>query len=433
MESIWWKQASFPSFPALEGDVKTDVLVIGGGITGLLCAWSLTQSGVDCLLAEADTLCSGVTGNTTAKITAQHRLVYHKLLNRFGPERTKLILSANLEAVGRYRSLCREMDCDFVSKPSYVYTLEDRQSIDDELRALYRLGYEASFVPELPLPFPTAGAVRFSNQAQFHPLKFLSRLARGLRICEHTPVLRLEGMEAVTPRGRIRAEQIIVATHFPFLNRHGAYFLKLYQHRSYVLALENAPDLGGMYVDDDSKGLSFRNTEDGLLLLGGGSHRTGGQSGNWDVLSTFAHLHYPAAREVCRWATQDCMSLDEIPYIGRYGRHTPRLYVASGFNKWGMTSAMVAAELLTDLVLERENEYAKAFRPHRSALRPQLAVNAFEATANLLSFSTKRCPHMGCALRWNKAEHTWDCPCHGSRFTQQGELINNPATHDAKL
>ncbi|MGM9594564.1 MAG: FAD-dependent oxidoreductase [Candidatus Onthomonas sp.] len=432
MESIWWKHTSLPTFPALEGDVKTDVLVIGGGITGLLCAWSLTQAGVDCLLAEADTLCSGVTGNTTAKITAQHRLVYHKLLDRFGPERTKLILSANLEAVERYRSLCREIDCDFVSKPSYVYTLTDRQSIDDELRALYRLGYEASFVPELLLPFPTAGAVRFSNQAQFHPLKFLSRLAQGLRIYEHTPVLRLEGMEAVTPRGRIRAEQIIVATHFPFLNRHGAYFLKLYQHRSYVLALENAPDLGGMYVDDDSKGLSFRNA-DGLLLLGGGSHRTGGQGGNWDVLSTFAHLHYPTAREVCRWAAQDCMSLDEIPYIGRYGRHTPRLYVASGFNKWGMTSAMAAAELLTDLVLGRENEYAAAFRPHRSALRPQLAVNAFEATANLLSFSTKRCPHMGCALRWNKAEHTWDCPCHGSRFDEGGRLINNPAMRDTKL
>lgn len=426
MKSIWWERASLPNGPTLQSEARTDVLVIGGGISGLLCAYLLTQAGANCLLVEANTLCSGVTGNTTAKITAQHGLCYHRFLRRFGLERTRTLLSAQLEAVEQYRDLCWKLGCPFEAKDSFVYTLQDREAIALELEALDRLGYPAALAEELPLPVPVAGAVRFPNQGQFHPLEFLSAVAKDLTFYEHTPVLRLEGTTAITPQGRIRAEQVIVATHFPFLNRHGGYFLKLYQHRSYVLALEHAPDVNGMYVDDSGKGLSFRNAE-GLLLLGGGSHRTGGQGGNWDTLSAFALRHYPQARAVCRWATQDCMSLDQVPYIGRYSRNLPGVFVASGFNKWGMTSSMVAAAVLRDLALGRENPFADAFRPDRTMPLLPLAGNALAAGANLLTPLPRRCPHMGCALRWNEAEHSWDCPCHGSRFTQEGELLSNPA------
>ena len=228
------------------------------------------------------------------------------------------------------------------------------------------------------------------------------------------------------------AEKIIVATHFPLLNKHGGYFMKLYQDRSYVLALKNAPVMDGMYRDADQKGLSFRSWRD-LLLLGGGSHRTGKEGGGWRELEAFARRHYPTAQVEARWATQDCMSLDGVPYIGQYSKTTPNLYVATGFNKWGMTSAMAAATILTDLVQGKDNPYAEVFAPSRRSLRPQLFVNAAEATLNLLTPTAPRCPHMGCALKYNRAERSWDCPCHGSRFQEDGRLIDNPATDDKRM
>lgn len=277
-----------------------------------------------------------------------------------------------------------------------------------------------------------AGAVRLPRQAQFHPLKFLSAIAKDLHIYEHTPVRELLGTTAVTDQGRIRAEKIIVTTHFPFLNRHGSYFLKLYQHRSYVIALKNAPTVKGMYVDEAQKGLSFRNYKD-LLFIGGGGHRTGKRGKNWRELREFSRQYYPHAADAYHWATQDCMTLDGVPYIGPYSANTPHLYVAAGFNKWGMTSAMVAAMILSDLVAEHKSPYAEIFSPSRTILRPQLAINGFEAVTHLLIPASPRCSHMGCALQWNSHEHTWDCPCHGSRFTAEGRLIDNPATEDLKL
>lgn len=199
-----------------------------------------------------------------------------------------------------------------------------------------------------------------------------------------------------------------------------------------MIALSDAQDVSGMYADEDASGLSFRNAGD-LLLLGGGSHRTGKQGGAWRVLEDFAAREYPSAQIRYRWATQDCMTLDDIPYIGNYSSRTPELYVATGFNKWGMTSSMVSAMILSDMVQGKDNPYARVFSPSRSILRPQLAINGFEAVKNLIMPSKKRCPHLGCALKWNREEQTWDCPCHGSRFTADGELIDNPATADLKI
>ena len=432
MDSVWTKTTQLPQFEPLSEDIKTDVLIIGGGMAGLLCAWQLTQSGIDCVLVEADRLCGGITKNTTAKITAQHGLIYDKLLKEFGLEKAKRYLQANQAALEQYRTICRDIDCDFEMQDSFVYSMDDGEKIEREAKALRKLGVDARTTTELPLPFLVAGAVQIKDQAQFHPLKFAAAISEGLPILEHTKVRELMPGKAVTNGGTIRADKIIIATHFPMLNKHGGYFLKLYQHRSYVLALKNAPQLSGMYVDESKKGLSFRSYGD-LLLLGGGSHRTGKEGGNWRELEQFAAEHYPKAEITARWATQDCMTLDNVPYIGQYAKSTPDLYVATGFNKWGMTSSMVAAMILNDLVQGKENPYADVFAPDRSVLRAQLAVNMVESTFNLLTPTAPRCPHMGCALKYNRAEHSWDCPCHGSRFTEDGELLDNPATDDKRM
>ena len=432
MDSVWTKTTQLPQFEPLSEDIKTDVLIIGGGMAGLLCAWQLTQSGIDCVLVEADRLCGGITKNTTAKITAQHGMIYYKLLKEFGLEKAKRYLQANQAALEQYRTICRDIDCDFEMQDSFVYSMDDGEKIEREAKALRKLGVDARTTTELPLPFLVAGAVQIKDQAQFHPLKFAAAISEGLPILEHTKVREIMHGKAVTNGGTIRADKIIIATHFPMLNKHGGYFLKLYQHRSYVLALKNAPQLSGMYVDESKKGLSFRSYGD-LLLLGGGSHRTGKEGGNWRELEQFAAEHYPKAEITARWATQDCMSLDDVPYIGQYAKSTPDLYVATGFNKWGMTSSMVAAMILNDLVQGKVNPYADVFAPGRSVLRLQLAVNMVESTFNLLTPTAPRCPHMGCALKHNLEEHSWDCPCHGSRFTEDGELLDNPATDDKRM
>lgn len=431
MDSVW-NNITLPEFPRLEQDVKTDVLIIGGGMAGLLCAYKLAQAGVDYLLIEADRICHGITRNTTAKITAQHGLIYDKLNREFHADIARLYWEANQAAVEQYRQLSTHIDCDFEPKDNAVYSTGPTLPLERELMTLQRFGANADFTDTLPLPFPISGAVRFHEQAQFHPLKFAAGIAKGLNIYEHTPAREWIGSIVLTDRVRIKAGAVIVATHFPLLNRHGSYFLKLYQNRSYVLALDYAPDPDCMMVDASGHGLSFRH-DGSHLLLGGGAHRTGKHSENWKTLETFAQTHYPHAREAFRWAAQDCMTLDGIPYIGPYSKRTPNLFVATGFNKWGMTSSMVAASLLTDLVQGKETPYAAVFSPSRTILRPQLFLNAAESTLHLLTPTAPRCPHMGCALKWNPQEHSWDCPCHGSRFTKDGKLIDNPATGDLHL
>lgn len=432
MRSIWTTSAQMPRFEALKQDLTTDVLVIGGGIAGLLCAYLLEQNGVSCVLVEAKRICGGITKDTTAKITVQHGLIYDKLLRQFGLEKAQMYLHTNQKALEHYRTLCQTIDCDFQECGSAIYSLNDQKAIEQELEALQTIGAPAAFADRLPLPFPIAGAVRFEKQAQFHPLKFLFAIAKELHIFENTRVLEVAPGKATTEHGVIKAEKIIVATHFPFLNKHGSYFLKFYQHRSYVLALQGAPKVQDMYVDASDKGLSFRSFED-MLLLGGGGHRTGKKGGGWKELEALTKKYFSGAQIAARWATQDCMTLDGIPYIGQYSKRTSGLYVATGFNKWGMTSAMAAAMLLTDMILGKQDPCAELFSPSRSILQPQLAVNAVESAIHLLTPTAPRCPHMGCALKYNRQEHTWDCPCHGSRFTEGGRLIDNPATGDKKM
>jgi len=432
MNSVWTENIVLPHFETIEGDVETEVLIIGGGITGILCAYFLQERGIPYILVEGRSVCGGVTKNTTAKITSQHGLIYDKLLKSAGAEMARMYLEANQNAVKKYFEVCRGMDCHFEEKTNYIYSLDDRRKLEKEVEALRKIGFHAILSETWELPFSTAGAVGFAHQAQFNPLEFIFHIIPKLKIYEHSFVRELTENTAVTDKARITYKRAVFATHFPIDNKHGMYFLKMYQHRSYVLAVENAQQIKGMYVDESKTGLSFRSYND-LLLLGGGSHRTGKRGGDWQELRGYARRYYPSAVEKYYWATQDCMSLDGVPYVGQYSKGLPDCYVATGFNKWGMTSSMVAAMLLADMLEGKENPYELVFNPSRNVLKPQLFCNAGEAVLNLFTPTKKRCPHLGCALKWNAAERSWDCPCHGSRFDAEGGVIDNPATGDLKI
>lgn len=430
MESIWQNQTELPDYPRLRGNLRTDVLVIGGGIAGLLTAYCLKKKGIDAVVVEKERIFSGTTAGTTAKITAQHGFCYQKLLRSYPEDYAKMYYTANAQAVKQLKDLCRQAGCPGEEKDNFVYSKNPR-TIEEEFAALQRIGASPIYTDRLPVPVESAGAVGLGNQGQFNPFRLAQFLVKQLNIYENTKVEQLIGTTAITPLGRIQAEKIVVATHFPFLNKHGSYFLKLYQHRSYLLALENAPPLDGMYVDESKTGYSF-SSFGGYFLLGGGGHRTGKQGGSYGALRAFKEQYYPDSREVFHWAAQDTMSLDGIPYIGNYSRNTPNLYVAAGFNKWGMTSSMVSADLLSAMIAGETRDYAPVFSPSRSILKPQLALNILETTANFLIPTTRRCPHLGCALKYNKEERSWDCACHGSRFSETGKVLNNPANGDLK-
>ena len=432
MLSPWHDLSHTPTFSTLDRDIHTSVLIIGGGITGILTAYLLHRHGIPYILAEKDTICAHTTGNTTAKLTAQHSLIYHKLAKTFSDHTAKMYYKANTDALKLYENLCKDIDCDFETKTNYVYSVKNLRKLEKELDTAQRLGIDMSYSACVPLPINTVGAVYIKNQAQFNPLKFLYAISRSLHIRQNTFIRRVEGNTAYTDKHKIVADHIVFATHFPFIDRHGMYFMKMHQSRSYVIALENAADIRGMYIDESDKGLSFRNYNN-LLFIGGSNHRTGKKSAAYESLRTFAKKHYPDATEKYHWAAQDCMTLDSMPYIGQYSKKTAMWYTATGFNKWGMTGAMVGATMMRDAICGVENSYAEVFSPERSLLRPQLFTNSLDTAVNFIVPLPKRCSHLGCALKYNKLEHSWDCPCHGSRFDNKGRIIENPANKDISL
>ncbi len=426
MQSLWTKTIEKPHFESLQGNKKTDVLIIGGGLAGILCAYQLQKAGVNTLLIEADEIGRGVTANTTAKVTVQHGLIYRKIAETYGIQGAKQYYRANQKALESYKQLAGQFDFDFEEQEAYIYHTQSPVELRKELAVYRALGMDGFITRTTPLPFPISGALGLKHQGQLHPLKLIYSLSQQLNICEHTRLISLAPNKAITNKGEIAYQTAIVATHYPMFNRRGLYFMKLYQHRSYVLALKGANFGQGMFLDARENGLSFRHYGD-YLLLGGGSHRTGKQGGGYKELEQFAVFHFLKAKTAFRYATQDCMSLDGIPYIGAYSPNTPNLLVATGFNKWGFTTAMAASEILRDKIIGKPNENAEIFAPNRSILHKQLLLNGIESTVNLLSLKTPRCSHLGCALQYNKQEHSWDCPCHGSRFDTQGNLLNNPA------
>ena len=435
----------------------------------------LKQKGRDVVLIDAAEIASGNTKNTTAKITSQHDLIYSKLIAEFGEEKARQYAKANELAIKKYKEIIEDkrIECDFEEKPAYVYSLNEVDVLKEEVEAAKNLGIDAEFVQEANLPFKINGALKFNNQAQFNPLKFLKDISNELVIYENTRALEIKENLVVTSGGNITANNIVVATHYPIMNAPGYYFMKIHQERSYVLALENTSEIDGMYIDLNKEGYSFR-TYNNLLLLGGISHRTGEneEGGSYDELRKVAKKLYPKAKEKYYWSAQDCMTIDGIPYIGRYSSETPNIYVATGFNKWGMTSSMVSAMIISDMILEKENDFSEIFSPRRFDLSlsiNNIANDLIETAKNFIAqkvyipsseiehiknghggiieyngekvgvyknkegkefFVSTKCTHLGCQLSWNADELTWDCPCHGSRFDYKGRLIGSPATKD---
>ena len=471
MDSIWSTTSSLRERSRLPGDRETQVAVIGGGMAGILIAHTLQAAGLRVAVLEAGRIGSGQSQHTTAKVTAQHGMCYDRLIRKLGAQKARQYAQANLAACKALDDLIttRGIDCDWQRQNAYVYG-DDPAALDREARAAAPLGLPADRTDASSLPFPAAGAVRFSDQAQFHPLKFLGALADGLTVYEQTPVLRVERDHLVTPWGTVRADRIIFACHFPFVNIPGLYFTRMYQERSYVLALEHTPPVDGMWISADGSGCSLR-TWGTYLLLGGGHHRSGAHPGpsRYDWLRTQARTFFPKSPERACWSAQDCMTPDGVPYIGRYAAGRPNWYVATGFNKWGMSGSMVAANLLSDDILNRSSDAAEVFSPSR--FNPGMKAKSFlvETTDMLANFiggyvelaadttgslppgegriltvDGKRvgaykdtdgtvytvnpiCSHMGCVLEWNRDENSWDCPCHGSRYDYTGRLLSGPA------
>ncbi len=472
MESVWSAGCTLPRREPLNENLSADVVVIGAGMAGILTAYLLSTQGARTIVLEAAETAGGMTKNTTAKITSQHDLIYSRLLSDVGKEKASQYAGANQKAIGEFKEIIEKngIDCGFEIKPAYVYSLDDSEKIKDEVKAAQMFGIDAEYVTTTELPFEVSGAVRFSGQAQFHPLKFLRPLSEKLKIYENTMVREIKDHIVVTDLNQVQAKAVVVATHYPFINVPGYYFMRMHQDRSYAVAFENAPTLDGMYIDADKNGYSFRNYED-LLILGGGSHRTGEnrEGGIYEGLKKQAKEWYPAAAERYLWSAQDCMPVDGIPYIGRYSESMPDVYVATGFQKWGMTSSMVSAMILSDMITGKENRFSEVFSPQRfhvKASMKNLAVDGAKSVSGLaaglfkipaehleniekghggvveydgrkvgvykneagetFAVSTK-CPHLGCELSWNPDERTWECPCHGSRFDYRGNLMNNPA------
>lgn len=448
--SIWKEEVSVESCPSLPGDCETEVVVIGAGLAGILTAYFLKQEGKEVIVLEADRIGSGQTGNTTAKITSQHGAIYAKMIKNIGLRKARLYAEANEEAIMLYDALISkyQIDCEFEKLSAYLYSLHDEKTLKEEAQAASLLGIRAYFTKEKALPFETAGMVCFEHQAQFQPLKFLERMADEVTVYEKTKVLSVEEHQVKTDKGMVKAKHIVFASHYPITNVPGFYFLRQHQERSYVLALKNVKKVNGMYFGIDKQGLSFRMKGD-TLLLGGGGHRTGAKrkeqlKGGYSFLKKQAETFYPEAKEVTRWSAQDCMPHDKIAFIGRYSMYRPYWYIASGFQKWGMTTSMIAACLISDLICGKENPYEELFTPQRIQLRAGffswvkdvgMSVKGLFLGAVHAPFSKKahRCPHMGCELCENKIEGTLDCPCHGSRFLADGKLIDNPAQMNVEI
>jgi glycine/D-amino acid oxidase-like deaminating enzyme len=442
LRSLWFKGMDRDRRPPLDRDIGVDVAVVGAGIVGLTTALLLEREGMDVAVVEMRRAGAGATGYTTAKLSSLHGLTYTQLARGIGRDLARTYGEANEAGIERVFELAGELgiDCDLTRKPNYTYAEDesDLTRVRQEADLARELGLPASFAEDLDLPFPVAGAVRFDDQAEFHPVKYLEGLAGALSgpVFEGTRVTGLgSGGKLSTAVGpHVRARHVVVASHLSFLDR-GVYFARCHPERSYVVAgrAKNLPS--GMYLSTESPAHSIR-THGDWLLVGGESHKTGQADARerYDRLGAWALERFDLKPEL-RWATQDQMPADGVPYVGRHDPLSQNVWVATGFKKWGLAMGTAAAELLAAQIAGREHRWAALFDPNRVRARasaPTFAKEnanvAFHFLADrVLKHGAPRCTHLGCLLDWNAAEETWDCPCHGSRFAASGEVIEGPA------
>lgn len=484
--SLWLDTTMSTNFPRLQSDISVDVAIVGGGIAGLTAATLLKAEGKRVAVLEADRIVEGVTGYTTAKITSLHTLIYDYLLRKFGKEKARAYANANQSAIEQIAYFVRErqIECDFTRTQAYTYTesADEVKSIEAEVEAAIELGLPATYVSETPLPFPIEAAVRFDNQALFHPRKYLLALAEQIPdehnfIFEKTRVTELtdgEPCTVTTEHGTATARSVIIASHFPF-NDKALYSTRLTPHRSYVLAVRlDQPAPKGMFISTrPSHTLRYHpSAGDDLMLVGGEGHTTGhgGDSvTRYQRVEAWARERFPVRSVEYHWSTQDNGTLDQVPYIGYASPASEHVYVATGFGGWGMTNGTVAGILLCDLIMERDNPWADVYAPNRVNLTgapkfvKQMTSVARRFIGDRLKDTDKKqigpgegkivqtddgdvamsmaedgtvttlsaaCTHMGCLVQWNPAERSWDCPCHGSRFGADGKVIHGPAIED---
>lgn len=488
-KSYWHDSVNIERFPALDESVKVDVGIVGGGITGITTAYLLSKTNLKVALIEAGELLNGTTGHTTAKITAQHGLIYDEYINHFGEEKTALYYAANNEAKQLIKQIIEQHDieCYFQEQDAYLYTNADDyiKKLENEEKAYEKLDIDYEMSDQMPLDLPLKSVLVMKNQAQFHPLKYLKVLIEkckenGVQIYENTTASSVEFSKhptiITTDRKRITCRHVVQATHFPFYDGEGYYPTRMYADRSYVLAAKmNQPFPGGMYKNAETPSRSVRSNgsaEEELWIIGGESHKTGqgiSTYKHYEALQQFAEQHFEVESFVYRWSAQDLITLDKLPYIGPVTQKQHSVLVATGFRKWGMTNSTIAAKIFHDMITEKENPYRELYTPSRFQADPSLKkfvkINAdvtkhlikgkLEYTdsnledikpddAKVVRINGKRagvykdednnlhvvdttCRHLGCEVEWNSGDRTWDCPCHGSRYTIDGDVVEGPA------
>ncbi len=471
-----------PEHPPLDGERRVDVAVVGAGITGMTAALLLARAGRSVAVVDQHVVAGGTTGHSTAKVTSQHGLTYSRLKLLHGGSAARIYATAMEAAKERIAAFVDEgIECAFRRRSAYVYGSASwqRPLIEREADAAAQAGLPAQFVETTPLPFDVHGAVRFDDQAEFDPRAYVLGLARllvaeGGEVFERTRAKQVhEGdpCRVETEGGTLVADHVVVATLMPFLDR-GGFFARAYGNRSYCVTARIAgepPD--GMFINAGSPTRSLR-AHEGLLLVGGEGHHTGSEKAQperYEALEEFARRHWDVRAIEHRWSAQDYVPDDGVPFAGRLHLRSERVYVATGLKKWGITAGTAAAVLISDAVLGHENPWARLFSSTR--VRPQALprfalengrvglrffadrlkhrgtrpiedlapgegaivsageqkVAGFRDDEGVLHAVSSRCTHLGCQVAWNAAERTWDCPCHASRFTVDGEILDGPA------
>lgn len=493
MNSFWLENFSLNSYEnVLDKDIDTDICIIGAGMCGVTCGYYLAKEGFKVTIIDRDRVASKVTGHTTGKITSQHGLIYHYLAKDFGFDFAKKYYEANEEAINNIEKIINENDieCDFERQSNYVYTTkkEELEKLEEEYETVKTIDINAEYKKNIELPIGIKGAIEFKNQAQFNPIKYIEALVQKIlenngEIYTNTTCIDIKKQDELynvyAEQNKITAKYVIIASQYPSINVPGFYFSKMYQSSSYIIGFETQEqEFKGMYINVENPTYSFRAAKNGdkrLVLLGGAGHRTGDEVNyeqTYGVLENYAKTLYPDANILYRWSTRDGVSLDKIAYIGRFSNLMPNVYIGTGFNKWGMTTSNIAANIIRDNILGKENKYediyvATRLEPIKNKDEMKNMIKETVGTVvgdrlkeEKLEFKDIRndeggiiekdgvkmgiykdvngevyavkpvCTHLGCMLKWNQADKTWDCPCHGSRFNYEGVSLYNPAIKD---